>query len=313
MLSRIMWTRLARVFFIGALLAVGDASPGAQDNPYRLVEGWAQLPAGTEWGQVVSVSRDAQGNIWAFHRTDPPILEFAPSGKLLTSFGSGMFVQAHGLSVDRDGSVWVTDAQGKDGKGHQVFKFSPDGKVLLRLGMAGVAGEGMDTFSGPTDVITAANGDIFVVEGHGNNRIMKFSKDGKFIKTWGKKGSAPGDFDTPHTIALDSRGRVFIGDRANNRIQIFDQDGRFLDQWRQFGRPSGMFIATDDTLYVADDESNETRNPGFNPGIRIGSAKDGTVRAFIPGTSTEDVAGDTSGSVYVAELAGKIVKKYVAK
>ena len=153
---------------------------------------------------------------------------------------------------------------GQDGKGHQVFKFSPDGKVLLTLGKAGVAGNGPDTFNQPSDVVVGANGDIFVADGHGGNsnaRIVKFSKDGKFIKTWGKKGFGPGEFDTPHALALDSRGRLFVGDRNNNRIQIFDQDGKFLEEWAQFGRPSGVFIDGNDFVYVPTPESNAKRNP----------------------------------------------------
>ena len=168
--------------------------------PIRIapIENWAQLPAGVQWGQVISVRPGRHGNIWVFHRSEPTILEFDASGKLLKSFGTGMFVQAHGLAIDRDGNVWVTDAQGKDGKGQQVFKFSPDGKILMTLGKAGVAGSGPDTFNGPSDVVVAPNGDIFVADGHGgdtNARVVKFSKDGKFIKAWGKKGSGPGEFD----------------------------------------------------------------------------------------------------------------------
>ena len=151
----------------------------------------------------------------------------------------------------------MTDGLGKDGKGHQVFKFSPDGKVLLTLGKAGVAGNGPDEFNAPSSVLVAPNGDIFVGDGHGretNARIVKFSKDGKFIKTWGKKGSGPGEIDIPHALAMDSRGRLFVGDRQNNRIQIFDQDGNYIDQWLQFSRPSGVFIDKNDIIYVANFE-----------------------------------------------------------
>ena len=196
------------------------------------------------------------------------MLRFDPSGKVVESFGDGMIVQAHGMTVDRDGNVWVTDAQIKDGKGNQVFKFSPDGKLLMTLGKAGVAGGGNDVFSGPCDVAIAQNGDIFVADGHiadvPVNRIMKFSKDGKFIKAWGKRGKGPGEFDTPHSIAIDSRGRIFVADRSNSRIQIFDQDGRFIDQWKQFGRPSGVFIDRNDTWYVADSQSNSDAEPGVH-------------------------------------------------
>jgi len=240
-----------------------------------------------------------------------------------------MFVRPHGIHIDRDGNVWVTDGEGpdgkdprKNGKGHQVFKFSPDGKLLMTLGKAGVAGDGPDTFNMPSAVYVAPNGDIFIGDGHGGNsnaRIVKFSKDGKFIKTWGKKGSAPGDFDAagPHALAMDSRGRLFVGDRGNNRIQIFDQDGKFLDDWRQFGRPSGVFIDRNDMMYVADHQSNQQTNPGFTPGIRVGSAKDGKVITFIPETATEPsqegVAADAAGNIYGALTGGMALRKYVRK
>jgi sugar lactone lactonase YvrE len=281
----------------------------------------------------VDIGRD--GSVWVAERCGAntcagsnlaPILRFDGSGKLLKSFGEGMFVFPHGIFVDHEGNVWITDAQGKDGKGHQVFKFSPDGKVLLTLGKAGVSGDGPDTFNQPSDVVVARNGDIFVADGHGGNsnaRIVKFSKDGKFIKAWGKKGTGPGEFDTPHAIALDSKGRLFVGDRANNRIQIFDQDGKFIAEWKQFSRPSGIFIDKHDILYVADSESRNENHPGWKRGIRIGSAKNGTVTAFIPDpepdpdhkptSAAEGVAADGSGAVYGAEVGPKDVKKYVRK
>jgi sugar lactone lactonase YvrE len=209
-------------------------------------------------------------------------------------------------------------------KGQQVFKFSPDGEVLMTLGKAGVAGNGPDEFNAPSAVQVAPNGDIFVADGHGretNARIVKFSSDGKFIKTWGKKGSAPGDFDIPHALAMDSQGRLFVADRQNNRIQIFDQDGKFLDQWTQFSRPSGLYLDKSDVIYVADSESESVskNHDGWKRGIRIGSAKDGTVTAFIPdpvekatGTSAaEGVAADAMGNIYGAEVGPKRLMKYV--
>ena len=304
-------------------------------NPYRTVENWFKLPDGRMWGSTSAVEIDRDGTVWVAERCGtnscagsnlPSILKFDKSGKLLKSFGEGMFVFPHGIYVDQQGNVWVTDGQGKDGKGQQVFKFNPDGKVLMTLGKAGVAGDGPDTFNQPSDVIVAANGDIFVADGHGGNtnaRIVKFSKDGKFLKTWGKKGTAPGDFDTPHALAFDSKGRLFVGDRANNRIQIFDQDGKFLDQWTQFSRPSGLYIDKNDVLYVADSESNTARHPGWKRGIRVGSAKDGTVQAFIPDpepdqdrattSGAEGVAADAQGVIYGAEVGPKGLKRYVKK
>ncbi len=311
--------------FLTAIVTSGTLA-NAQPNPYREVDNWAQLPAGMHWGQVISVDGDPDGNVWVFHRGEPPLLKFDSSGKLVTSLGQGMFVQAHGLFLDPGGNIWVTDGRGAEGKGQQVFKFSPAGKVLLTLGQAGVAGEGPNTFNAPSDVTIASNGDIFVADGHGGNtnaRVVKFSKDGTFLKAWGKKGSAPGEFNIPHTIAIDSRGRVLVGDRGNNRIQIFDQEGKFLEEWKQFGRPSGIFIAKDDTIYVVDSESNTARNPGFKRGIWIGSAKDGSIAAFIPSnelnpdTTTvlgaEGVGMDAKGNVYAAEVGRQTLTKYVRK
>lgn len=315
-------------------------------NPYRSIENWAKLPEGRTWGSTSGVSVDPDGaSIWVFERCGvfaapalmkpgsafacdgsnlAPILKFDSSGTLVKSFGAGMFVFPHGIYVDRDGNVWVTDVLGKDGKGQQVFKFSADGKLLLTLGKAGMAGDGPDEFNAPSAVLVSPSGDIFVADGHGGNtnaRIVKFTNDGKFIKTWGKKGSAPGEFDTPHALAMDSRGRLFVADRNNNRIQIFDQDGNFLDQWTQFSRPSGIFIDKNDVLYVADSESESATktHDGWKRGIRIGSASDGSVTAFIPdpvekttGTSAaEGVAADTRGNVYGAEVATKRLMKYV--
>src|SRR6478752_5432935 len=208
--------------------------------------------------------------------------------------------------------------------GNQVFKFSPDGKVLLTLGKPGGAAS-PDYFYQPNDVITAPNGAIFDSEGHGagNNRVLKFDKTGKFIKEWGKLGTGPGDFDQPHALAFDSKGLLYVGDRNNNRIQVFDQDGNFKEAFYQFSRPSGIYIDKNDNLYVADSESKSvSRNhQDWKRGIRIGSLKDKKVTAFIPdpdenatGTSAaEGVVVDSSGNVYGAEVGPRAVKRYVKK
>ena len=324
--------------------ALAEAPPNSQPNPFRTVENWFKLPAGRMWGSTSAVDVDRDGtSIWVAERCgantcagkmDPPILKFDQSGTLVKSFGGGMFVFPHGIAVDKDGNIWVTDGQGRDGKGHQVFKFSPDGEVLMTLGKAGVAGDGPDTFNQPDDVAIAPNGDIFVSDGHtpalGTARVMRFTKDGKFIKQWGRHGSGPGEFEVPHALAFDSRGRLFVGDRANNRIQIFDQDGNFIDQWKQFSRPSGVYIDNHDVIYVTDSESTDKPGYGYNPGwrrgIRVGSAKDGSVAAFIPDplsptadgklpatSAAEGVAADAAGNVYGAEVGPKTLKKYARK
>src|SRR5262247_1029590 len=343
---------LAGCVFAVAIIAGTEACAQASTptnsapNPYRAIENWGTLPDGRTWGSTSGVDIDPDGtSVWVAERCGafappslmkpgtpfacdgsnlPPILKFDSTGKLVKAFGEGLLLFPHGLHVDRAGNVWVTDGLGKDGKGHQVFKFSPEGKVLMTLGKPGVAGDGPDTFNRPCDVVTAPNGDIFVADGHGgdsNARIVKFSKDGKFIKAWGKKGSAPGEFDTPHAITIDSQGRIFVGDRSNNRVQIFDQDGNFLAEWKQFGRPSGVYIDRNDILYVADHQSDAKNNPGVRPGIRIGNAKDGKVTAFIPAlgpeekptTTTEGIVVDAAGNLYAGETGTRNLRKYVKK
>jgi DNA-binding beta-propeller fold protein YncE len=323
-------------------------SPLPNPNP-KVVKNWAMLPDGRTWGSTAGVDIGPDGHVWAYDRCGAnscdgsnaaPILKFdRASGKVLASFGAGMFAFPHGLHVDRDGNVWVTDGQrSKDGtKGHQVFKFSPTGRVLLTLGKAGVAGVGADTFNEPNDVITAPNGDIFVSDGHSgqqdnpppntNARIVKFTKDGKYVKEWGKLGAAPGEFRTPHALAFDARGRLLVADRGNHRIQIFDQDGKFLDAWEQFSRVSGLFVDRNDMLYAIDSESNPMRHPKWKTGVRIGSTKADKVLAFIPphetgnfeGAAGEGVAVDFDGNVYAAEgpisrpTAGGGITKYLKR
>lgn len=324
---------IAAAIAIAGTLALPPMDAVAQDNSYQLEKGWAKYPAGRKWGSTSAVDVDREGNIWAFERCGArdcadsnlnPIFRFDRSGNVMTSFGAGLFVFPHGMAVDREGNVYATDAEGKGSKGHTVVKFSPQGKVLMTLGKPGVAGNSNELFNRPSAVAVAPNGDIYVADGHGgdsNARVVKFSKDGKFIRTWGKKGKGRGELDELHAIALDSQGRVFVGDRGNGLIKIFDGDGNLLDEWKQFGRPSGIFIDAADNIYVTDSQSDAKRNPGFRRGIRIGSAKDGTVRAHIPGVGPEPdkesvpegVAADAAGNVYGAETTAENLLKYVKK
>jgi sugar lactone lactonase YvrE len=316
-----------------ALLMSGERAqaqdPNSAPNPYRMEQDWVKMPAGRKLGAAIGVEVDADGkSLWVFDRcggndcgrsTLAPIMKFDASGNLVTSFGAGMFNFSHGLGVDRDGNVYATDERGKNGKGSVVIKFSPDGRVRLTIGKPGMPGDGQEMLDGPSDVAIAANGDIYIADGHGgntNDRIVKFSRDGKFITSWGRHGKGRGEFDTPHGIALDSAGRVYVGDRANSRIQIFDPFGNFIAEWKQFGRPSSVFIDRKDVIYVADTQSDQTRNPGFKQGVRIGSVKDGKVTAFIPEPSAEagtgeGVTADDQGNVFQGYNSKRTVRRFV--
>jgi DNA-binding beta-propeller fold protein YncE len=358
-------------------------------NPYQTVEGFFKMPEGRTWGATSAVDISPDGKIvWVAERcgantcwdaaagaTSPSavVLKFdQASGKLLASFGAGMFIFPHGIHVDREGNVWVTDGndnlprrrpgQPADAPlpaapakviGHQVYKFSPEGKLLLTLGKAGgnQPGQPADpaSFFQPNDVITYPNGDILVAEGHGgaNARLIKFDRSGKFLMEFGKRGAGPeGEFDQPHGLAFDSKGRLFVADRSNNRIQILDaQSLKTLDTWYQFSRLSGIAIdPKTDTLYGADSESGSVNPPhgAWKRGIRIGSARDGKVQYFIPDPSgegvtfamvdgkprltkadgtagpggtlaAEGVAFDSQGNIYGAEVGPRKVQKYIKK
>jgi hypothetical protein len=308
------------------------------------------LPDGRTWGSTAGVDAGkGRDDVWAIDRCGSnscvgshvdPLLHYDADGKLIGKMGADLFAFPHGIHVDDEGNVWITDPLPTDGRGaggnvgQQVTKLSPSGKTLLQLGTRLVAGNGPNQFSSPSDVVVGNNGDIFVADGHAegtNERMMKFDKDGKFVKAWGKPGNGPcgaGEFSSLHALAIDSRGRLFIGDRDNNRIQIYDQDGNYLDCWYQFSRPSGIFIDADDNLFVADSESREGAaqgldlpHPGWKRGIRIGSARDGSVKYFIPdpdprggSSASEGVAAIKGGAVvYGAEVGPKAFVRYERK
>ena len=316
-------------------------------NPYSAKQ-VMPLPDGREWGSTAGVDA-AKGadDIWAIDRCGSnncvdshvdPILHYDASGNLIGQMGADLFAFPHGIHVDQDGNVWVTDPLPPDGRGaggdvgQQVTKLSPDGEILMQLGTRKVTGTGPNEFSSPSDVVVGRNGDIFVADGHGvgtNERIMKFDRNGRFIMEWGGPGNGAcgtAEFSSLHALEIDSQGRLFIGDRDNNRIQIYDQDGNYLDCWYQFSRPAGILIDADDNMFVTDSESRDgpdngmdLSHPGWQRGIRIGSARDGSVRYFIPdpdpqgGSSTsEGVAAIRGGEVvYGAEVGPRLFVRYI--
>ena len=332
---------------VGLSGLAGEADLGAQSsgNPYRADLGWLQLE-GRQIGTVSGLQMDADGrHLWILDRCGgngcvgtglDPILQVDMEGRLVKSLGKDMFAFPHGFFLDHEGNIWVTegapagDARGEEGfargMGHQVFKLDRNGRVLMTLGEAAVAGADERHFNGPTGVIVQDNGDIWVTDGHGgpqrgpnsdnmfgsrggNNRLLRFSRDGRFIRAWGggvgSESYEPMRFNDPHSIARDAAGNMYIADRGNLRVQVIDKDGNFVTQWTQFGKPSA--IAVDDrtnNIYVADGMSNDHWNPGWERGIRVGDLRTGWVKAFVPdfevisGAGTEFVGVDLEGNMY---------------
>jgi len=301
-----MKKRIWILLIVVSLVSVAFAQSGKESKSNYSIAKWGQ-PQG-DWGWTASVASDHKNSILVIRRSDPPILVFNQDGKLVNSFGNGLFKRAHSIDVDRFGFVWATDSGD-----NVVYKFDMTGKLLMTLGKKGVAGDNNshDLFNGPNDVAVAPNGDIFVSDGDRNSRIVKLTKDGQFIKIiGGVTGTAPGQFGflpgvkpsegLVHAIAFDSKGRLITIESFNPRIQVFDQDGNFIEQFTQFSRPSGIAIDRNDVLYVADSESESvSRNHfGWKRGIRVGNTKDGKITAFIPDPA--DTAQGTSAAEGIA-------------
>jgi len=333
---------------VGGNIITGEGFP--DPNPVVTNE-WGELPAGRVWGHTAGIDIDpTDGNIWAYERcgsggggasgggvncaTNPvdPIFKFdRNTGEVLANFGAGLITTPHGIHADQDGNVWVTDfaTDASGTKGQQVHKFSPDGELLMSLGVAGQAGNDSAHFNQPNDVIVAADGSIFVADGHAGQgmttaaavqagrqagqtgRIMKFAADGAFITQWGQLGTDHGEFRTPHALEIDSQNRLWVADRGNHRLEIFDLDGNYLESRYSYGRISGIFITEDDTVFAIDSESDPYRQVNWIAGVRIGPLNEDRITDFIPGypdetrgyqsTAGEGVAVGADGTVFVAE------------
>lgn len=306
---------------------------GQELSRYSLVEGWSPVPVpGTaEWEMSGAAVSPDGSRLFMSHRADPPILDIHPSSaRIVRSWGNAMLAWPHSLYLDRDGNLWVADAAVGSGagaglnppmpsavaagRGHQVLKFSRDGRLLMTIGTAGQPGTDPAHFNAPTGVAVARNGDIFVSDGHGgttNARVMVFDKRGRFLRTWGTRGSGPGEFGEPHAIALDARERVIVADRTHGRLQVFDKEGRFITQWTGFGRrPCGIAIGADDTIYVSSHDARAHENI-----ITIARASDGTVIEVVTNAldGIEGIAVDGKGTIYATSATGHAVAKYVRK
>ena len=215
--------------------------------PYRIIPSFFKFPKGMGQGEAAGVAVNSKGHIYLFQRTKPMLTEYNEAGEYIQTIAEGLFQHPHGLRIDADDNLWTTD----DGN-NLVLKLSPSGQVLLVLGRINTGAEADWLFNKPADVALGNNGEIYVADGYGNSRVVKFDHNGNYLKSWGKYGKGTGEFDLPHTVAVDKEGRVFVGDRENQRIQIFDGDGNFLKQWTGIGYPYGLVITPDQHVWMTD-------------------------------------------------------------
>jgi peptidylamidoglycolate lyase len=323
------------VMVVSAALVLGSVrgalGAGAASSTYEVVHGWPELPTGKILGQATGVGVDSHGNVYVFHRAgrewaeplptepivDPTVWVFdGRSGRLLRSWGADLFVMPHGLTIDAHDNVWLTDVGLQ-----QVFKFSPDGRLLLAIGEARVSGCDSTHFNMPTDVAVLRDGSFYVSDGYGNTRVIKFSSTGRFLLAWGSPGSGPGQFDLPHGITVDDSGRVYVADRGNARIQVFDGNGRFLTQWRGggLGRPYAIALSNDGHALVADGGDQPSVPPDRSTIVVLDRAGRITDRFGRFGNydgqfrMVHDVATGPDGSVYAVDASGQRVQKFVRR
>ena len=277
----------------------------AAELKFQPVPDFFLLPVDVKWGEVTGVAEDAKGNIYAARRALPPIIVFDKNGKFLRGFGEGAVRESHGLRLDKSGNIWATCLTN-----HTVTKFSPEGKPVLTLGEPGKPGDDPRHFNKPTDIAFAPNGDVFVSDGYGNSRVVKFNAAGKFLLTWGAAGDRKGQFDTPHNLRLDSKGRVFVNDRENKRIQVFDQSGKLL---HQFGglTPYGLFITPDDRLFVSDGIANKVLVFTTDGGklAEFGTLGSEPGNFILP----HGITVGADGAIFVTEINGRRVQKFVPR
>jgi DNA-binding beta-propeller fold protein YncE len=306
--------RTLTILLLSSLLSVPSlAQSGPPPLDYVPVPDGLALPANTNFGSVSAVAINSKGHIFVLHRGSNPLLEFDPDGQFLRAFGEGMFDRPHGLRIDAQDNIWATDVGA-----HVVYKFNPDGRLAMVLGVKGRPGEWHEyghlrLFNEPNDMAFAANGDVFVVQGHGRaeSRVLKFDRDGNFIKTWGKKGKGPGEFDIAHSIAIDANGLLYIADRNNQRIQVFDADGVYIRESRHPGTPCGLFIAPDQTLWLAHGHAGQVMKLDLAGNVLGVTGQQG--KAINQFGEAHYIAVSARNEVYVADTLNWRIQKYVKK
>ena len=293
-------------------LLIPEAAP---ELDYVAVANAVTLPAGTTMGPTAAVAFDAKGHLYVLTRGPQAFFEFDPNGNFVRAFGDKMFTRSHGLRIDADGNLWATDVGA-----HTVMKLNPKGEVLLTLGTRGEAGEwneaaGSQKLNQPNDVAIAANGDVFVVQGHtpgarGDARVLTFSKDGKFIKSWGGKGTGPGQFDVAHGAAFDAKGLLWVMDRENQRIEVFDADGTFVREMKYKGLPCSVAIGRD-AVYMVNGFAGQLLRLDLSGKVLAATGKPGTGLGEFG--EAHFLAISPKGDLYVADSVNGALVKFVKK
>ena len=297
-----------------ALLVPQEAPP----LDYVAVANPLPVPDAAAMGASSDVAFDSKGHLYVLSRGTKPLTEFDENGKFIRAFGEGLFTRSHGIRIDKDGNIWAPDVGA-----HTVMKLSPQGEVLLTLGTKGKAGEwneavGSQLFNEPNDIVFGANGDVFVTQGHtpgagkGDPRVLKFDKNGKFIKTWGGKGTEPGKFDVAHGIAIDAKGLLWVTDRENQRIQIFDQDGKYIREVKYAGLPCSLDIGSQ-YMYMVNGFAGQLLRMDLDGKVLAAVGKPGAAGSWGEFGEAHFIAVSPKGEIYVADSVNRAVQKFVKK
>jgi hypothetical protein len=292
---------------------------------YVVDASWPQKPPSLPWGEMSGIAVDAQDQVWVYTRSDAPVQVYDANGRFIRTWGKDLVKSAHHIKIDHEGNVWLADIGY-----HVVQKLTPEGKLLLTLGTRGTPGRDKDHFDRPTDMAITPAGDIFVSDGYGNNRVVHFSKEGKYVKEWGELGTKPGQFSLPHAIAVDSKGRLYVADRNSARVQVFDQNGKFLDEWRNLVVPWGFWITKNDEIWVCGSSPMQWPTEGssfgtppkdqvfmkFNPDgklLQLWTVPKGADGLEKPGECNwvHCIAADSKGNLYVGDIRGKKAQKFL--
>ena len=295
---------LTRRSFLATALASAASAKDFEPLAYEVDPAWPKLPTGWNFQETPGVAIDAKDHVYVFHRGEHPIIEFTPDGRVVRSWGEGMFIRPHAIRGDPEGNIWVVDNDT-----HQILKMDPSGRVRMVMGRKGHKGEEADLFNRPTDVAFSPDGTFYVSDGYVNSRVAKFAPNGSFITDWGKKGKEPGNFDLPHSIVIGPAGRVYVGGRENRRLQVFDPNGKFLEQWNHVGSPWGLDLGPDGNLFLVD---------GYNNRI-LKSTLDGEVLGVVSGPGktagklnyAHHIAVDSNENIYIGEIKNWRVQKFV--